>query len=475
MLNFKIIKIIILLLIISGCSKLGVDLDPPEIEGYYPGHNQYNVPNNAHVWIQFNEQMDIESVQNAFNIESEGDHNGTFGWENNTKIYYFFEKAMGTGKKYSITLSKHAKDRTGNSLTKDLLFTFYVNHEDATKPVITQTVPANMSEGVNKDTDIYITFSKPMDENSVRDNFSISPSANGAFNWNTDCTIMHYQVLNDLEASTRYEVTLGKDTKDKDGYQLGTDYKFNFLTGDTYSLPEILGVYSYGGASTNYWINYQDNIDKNVQIAIHFNKSMSHSDTESAFSLSPSVNGYYTWITTVGETMIFHPTEYFQSETIYNLNISSTAKDLDNHQLEQEYELHFTINGSNSLNLKITNVSDNQGNSLSFDTVDNVQLNGTETNTFTVNFNLTSPNMLDISSFQGHVSISRISGWGDTTKLGVIEDYNYNFDYTKAYIKIGSISSNNYYKLTFDGTESGIKDINGNYMQDDLEIMFLTE
>ena len=62
---------ILLLLVLCSCTRLGVDLDPPEIEDHYPKHNQYNIPNSTTVWIRFNEGMDKASVEKAFRIDSE--------------------------------------------------------------------------------------------------------------------------------------------------------------------------------------------------------------------------------------------------------------------------------------------------------------------------------------------------------------------------------------------------------------------
>ncbi len=468
----------ILLILFFSCSKLGIDLDPPQIKDYYPHHNQYKVPNSASIWIEFTEAMDKISVENAFDIQSEGDTSGNFYWESESKVFYIFEKELTTGKQYTITISKFAKDKTGNSLTSDFIFSFYVNN-DITVPVVTKTIPENLSEGVSKDSDIYIYFSEPMDYKSVQNNFSISPEVKGLFQWTNNYTILHYRLLDTLDASTRYIVIIGADSADMAGNKLGEDYKFNFLTGDTYSYPEILGVYRYGDITlpieARYWTNYQQNLNKNIQIAVHFNKPMSHIDVEKAFSLSPPIAGYFTWSTTEGETLIFNPTEDFQPETTYKLLISSSAKDLDEHQLFSDFELFFVINGTNSQYLKITNITDNLLNPLSFDTITEVNLQGTNTNTFTIKFNLISPNKLDVSSFQGNVSISRIGGWGDSAYSGAIYDFNYNLDYTIAYITLGDLSPNNYYKLKFNGGESGIKDIYKNYLKEDVEIIFLTK
>ncbi|MBU1078447.1 MAG: Ig-like domain-containing protein [Spirochaetes bacterium] len=475
MLKNNLKHFIFLLLVLASCSRLGVDLDPPEIEDHYPKHNQYNIPNSTTVWIKFNEDMDKASVEKALQIESEGAHSGMIVWEGHQRFTYLFEKLLDTGKRYTVTLDKSAKDRTGNSLKNDLLFSFYINHETAIKPSIIQTIPANMSEGIGKDTDITIIFSKAMEIQSVQNNFTISPSPTGTFSWNSAHTVLQYQIIGNLQSATRYRVTLGKESSSEDGYLLGQEYQFNFLTGDSYTVPEISGIYSYGIPVPVYWTNNQQSINKDVQIAILFNKTMNHPDTESAFSLSPSVNGYFTWSTAGGETMIFHPTEDLQPETQYRLNISETAKDPDDHNLASAFQMNFLVNGAGAKLLKIMNVSDNSGQPLSFSSIDTVQLNGMQTNTFTINFNLSLPEKLDISSFQENVSISRISGWGDTGKLGAIEDFNYNADQTEAYIKIGSVSSNNYYKLEFNGGSSGIKDMNHNPMEEDIELIFLTK
>lgn len=472
--NIRIIIILILLTISLNCSHLGIDMESPEIEGHYPSHNQYNVPNNSIVWVSFNEPMDRVTVEKAFSIQSDGEYSGYFQWINDQRVQYVFTQPLTTGKRYTVNITKSAQDKTGNKLIADLLYSFYINQATLTKPNISQTFPLNLSEGMAKDINISITFNKSMNYQSVQNNFSTSPSINGTFSWNANYTVMQYLPVSDLDAVTRYYVTLNKECQDTEGNQMGSDHKFNFLTGDTYTQPSVIGTYTWGNMV--YWTNYQQKLNKDIEIAVQFSKTMSHPDTESAFSLNPSVNGYFTWSTIPTETLIFHPTENLQINQTYQLLVSESAKDPDNHTLASPYELHFVINGSNSQFLQITDIRDNENNSLSFINDNTVQLNQTETNTFTVYFNLTAPNQIDVPVFENsHVNISRHSGQGDDSKLGAVYSIRYNGDFTRAYIRLGDLSTNNFYLFTIDGSDSGILDKYGNYMENDVEIFFKTE
>ncbi len=478
--NKKFLLFFSLILFFNTCSKLGIDLEPPQVKDYYPHHNSYGIPQNSKIWIEFNEPMDKSSVEQNFKVEINGDSiAGKFQWDEfGEKFFYIFDKELISGAHYVVSLGKDATDKIGNKLTQSLLFSFYVGN-DTTPPYVSSVIPANLSTNVNKNSDIYIYFSEPMDIKSVEDNFSISPEANGIFLWEDSNRTLHYHLTKPLNATTRYMVTVGENSADSAGLKLNNEYKFTFITGDTYSIPSVLGVYKNGDTrlpiSSRFWSNHQQNVEKDSHIAVVFNKSMEHISTESAFSISPSISGSFTWLSISNETMIFHPDSDFKPETVYKLTIDSSAKDEDSHQLDKTFELYFVVNNSNSLYLRITNISANNGVKLEKDIINNVDLNLSETNTFIVKFNLNSQDKIDISSFQNNISITRIGGWGDSSYSGAIFDITYSYDYSTAYLKLGDLTTNNYYKLTFTGDSSGIKDIYKNYMKENVEFIFLTK
>ncbi len=480
--KIKKFYVFFLIILINNCSKLGIDLDPPEIIDYYPHHNSYGIPESASVWIEFSEPMDTVSVENNFLFTADGiSVKGKFKWiQDNKKVYFIPDKNLSPGKTYSVSLTRDAKDVTGNSLVKDLLFSFYVGNDTST-PCITSTLPQNLSTNIPVDSDIYIYFSEPMDIKSVQDNFSISPSVNGIFYWQNNNTVLHYHIPLPLEPATRYIVTIDADASDVAGIKLSQKFTFSFITGNSYSIPYVLGVYRYGDTreplSVRFWTNYQSSISKFVTIAVAFSKPMSHVDTESAFSLTPSVNGSFTWVSSSNniDTLIFSPSSPLLPDTTYKLSINSTAMDSDGFNLLDDFELHFVVNNTDSHYLKITNITANDGTKLLPDVINEVDLNSAETNTFVIKFNLIPPDKLDISSFQNNVTISRISGWGDSSYSGAIFDISYNPDFTEVYLKLGDLSTNNYYKLSFTGGESGIRDYYQNYMKENIEIIFLTK
>ncbi len=476
----KILLLILLVLFFNNCSQLGIDVEPPEIKDYYPHHNSYGIPENSNVMIEFSEPMDEISVENNMQIELNGSSvPGKFNWDSDSKkVYYIFDKELSTGKQYIVSLGTDAADKVGNKLTQSLLFSFYVGN-DTTPPVVLSETPANLSTNVDKNSDIYIFFSESMDIKSVQDNFSISPDVNGVYMWENNNTVFHYHLTKPLAPSTRYFVTLGENAADTSGLKLNNEFSFTFITGDSYTIPSVLGVYKDGDTrlpvSARYWTNYQQYVDKTSHIVVVFDKPMSHIKTESAFSISPSISGSFTWTSASNDIMIFHPDTAFKPETTYKILVDSTAEDNDNHRLNSSFELYFVVNNSNSLYLRLTNVSANNGAELIENIVNEIPLNSTETNTFLIKFNLAPPNKLDISSFQNSVSISRISGWGDSSYSGAIFDISYSPDYTAAYLKLGDLSTNNYYKLSFTGDTSGIMDIYQNYMQKNVEFIFLTK
>jgi hypothetical protein len=68
------------------------------------------------------------------------------------------------------------------------------------------------------------------------------------------------------------------------------------------------------------------NVPVNTKIKIGFSEAMDETSVENAFSISPNVNGVFTW---EGATVTFTPTTLLTDETQYNVSISTQAKNLD--------------------------------------------------------------------------------------------------------------------------------------------------
>ncbi len=77
-----------------------------------------------------------------------------------------------------------------------------------------------------------------------------------------------------------------------------------------------------------------------TEIQITFGESMNTSSAETAFSISPSVNGTVSW-SVDNVTMTFTPTDNLSHSTTYATTVNTSAEDLAGTSLEADYVWSF--------------------------------------------------------------------------------------------------------------------------------------
>lgn len=82
-----------------------------------------------------------------------------------------------------------------------------------------------------------------------------------------------------------------------------------------------------------------NNVPISTKITVTFDRPMSKSTVQDAFSITPTINGDFEW---TGNKLIFIPGSYLVHNTTYMVTISGTAKDLANNNLEADHIWSFT-------------------------------------------------------------------------------------------------------------------------------------
>ena len=131
---------------------------------------------------------------------------------------------------------------------------------DTTAPQLTQISPPNGASGVTSDADIVLTFSEPMDTESVEQAYQSNdlPPAEAVFSWQSNSTVLTihpksplvYADVTDSSAGARhYSYTLGTTAKDLAGNRLavsmGTTLDVAFST--LRHVTQVIPVQSGGG------------------------------------------------------------------------------------------------------------------------------------------------------------------------------------------------------------------------------------
>ena len=88
------------------------------------------------------------------------------------------------------------------------------------------------------------------------------------------------------------------------------------------------------------------NVLMGTSITVTFSEAMNLASAQSAFSISPSVTGSFSWD---GNKMIFTPSSNLAYETTYTVNIGTEAEDLAGSNLESSYNWQFTTGTASSI------------------------------------------------------------------------------------------------------------------------------
>jgi len=125
---------------------------------------------------------------------------------------------------YSIIV--RANDTAGNVAIESYQFTV-----DGTAPTVVSTLPVDDATGVPLGTTIDITFNETMNNVSVQNAITISPSITGlVYSWNYDNDELTITPPADLPQNTEYTVTVGTGAEDLAGNNLAAAYVTSFTT-----------------------------------------------------------------------------------------------------------------------------------------------------------------------------------------------------------------------------------------------------
>jgi hypothetical protein len=198
-------------------------------------------------------------------------------------------------------------------------FSFETSTEDVTPPYIVDVTPDD-NELID---DIIVTFSEPM--NTILHNaVSIEPWIQFAVQWKTNDTILILTVQEYVEGT--YTLTLNTYLTDKSR---------NYLTDNVTSVfyvthPSVL----YSNIP-----NDEKNLDTTVTLQLDFSHEMNHTSVEDSIVLSP--DPVYTLATSWDDNTLMIDMALAYGTT-YNLTLSSTAKDVRDLPMKNDFILHFS-------------------------------------------------------------------------------------------------------------------------------------
>ncbi len=178
--------------------------------------------------ITFNMSMDHTSVEERFTLLSENSNSpvsGDFHWEDKTMA--FTPSALlqlDTG--YMLTVAAGARASVGGAgMEQDFAWSFTTIES----PRIVHTLPANGETSAEPFTSLQVTFSSPMNRDSLLPNLTILPTATEVYtSWTKSDTQLYISF--GARPSTTYAFTFGADVEGRYGHKLGRPFRVSFTT-----------------------------------------------------------------------------------------------------------------------------------------------------------------------------------------------------------------------------------------------------
>jgi hypothetical protein len=345
----------ILLLVFSGCEEKVVNYegDPRLYNDAFHGHIVGKVlQNHSQVRVVVNQEVPVDST----NINPE---DGTFRIEN-----------LEIGN-YDLKIkAENYRTYTRANVKVEAAGTTYMGEIDlSTIPdLVSYYYPEDLAEIVYNNRfarlTISVTFTHPMDRESVEAAFSTEPESEGIFFWGQYTTeprdyyfvedrnsyagydpgaiITTYSKVSsftysmaqkDSYVDTTYHVTLSTAAEDTAGNPLRFPLEFSFST--IQSSSTINGIQTdpfHGDVEVEL-------IDHNG-IQLIFPRNMDQPSTERAISIKPEGEVIFIWPNY--NQLTIYTGGIFQAETTYEIEVDETAKDLDGNLMQHPFSFSFT-------------------------------------------------------------------------------------------------------------------------------------
>jgi hypothetical protein len=232
---------------------------------------------------------------------------------------------------YTVRLTTEAHDTSGNYLRFPLVFSFRTVQSYTTiYGIQTSPVHGDINVELLNYGGIRLTFPRRMDPASTETATTITPVMNKVFLW-PEGNVMVVYTGGPYLSDTTITLRIDGSARDRDGIPMGEAFSFWFRTAPlsvSYTSPE----------------NAQLFVAPTQQIFLNFNSYVIRSTVQSAFSITPSVGGTFSFggtNTEIPSQIVFTPYGSLQANTKYTVTISTAAKDLYGVPMKEPYSFSF--------------------------------------------------------------------------------------------------------------------------------------
>jgi hypothetical protein len=185
------------------------DTTAPTVAGHIPASGATGVGIGQTVTVQFSEPMDYSSVLAAFSWEKGGTPVAHEVQDDNGNFFIFSALSpLENNTLYTVTISGAAQDWAGNSLATTTWSFTTTGVVDTTPPVLVSSTPANNATNVAVGSNLVITLSEAVEQNSL-DEVLISPDiGDGVAVWSNGWRTVTFDPFIDMMDDTNYYLVI---------------------------------------------------------------------------------------------------------------------------------------------------------------------------------------------------------------------------------------------------------------------------
>jgi len=202
-------------------------------------------------------------------------------------------------------------------------------------PAIVQRSP-DPGEELAVDSPIVFVFDRAMDCAVVEAAFSLSPHAEGRFEWPNDQTVQYFAAA-EWERDTEYRVTISATATSQDGEPLAEPYTFRFRTIGHLAVTQALPVDGSAGVAVDSTIFVMFNRPVVPLMAL---SDPSYTDLPVPLLVDPAIAGTGEWLNT--SIYVFTPSEPLRGGTTYTATVPAGLIDTTGGIVPEDVSWRFT-------------------------------------------------------------------------------------------------------------------------------------
>ncbi len=186
------------------------------------------------VGIRFSEPLDMTTVNKescyliksgetlpigGSYVELEGETNA---------ILFYPEEVLNYNTLYTLYITTVVTDLKGNHLSAMYQSSFTTGAGDTNPPAIIGIIPSNGATGVFVDDRIVVSFSEPMEKQTVQNSFSINPNIAYTLTWDNENKTVTVSHSSSFTEGAIYNIAVSTGAKDMSGNALGNIFSSSF-------------------------------------------------------------------------------------------------------------------------------------------------------------------------------------------------------------------------------------------------------